>query len=146
MRRFLFALAAQIALHSAAFATPTPDDLRILAYGHETAQVEAAFAAARAKATPENQDYDLQRELMTAFATTDPRIDAFTRLWLNTDPNSPYAHTARAWHLWAMGWSMRGERQIQDIYPEAMQKFADLHGEALDHALIAWEIAPDFVA
>ncbi|MGB8813204.1 MAG: hypothetical protein WCC57_08460, partial [Paracoccaceae bacterium] len=33
-----------------------------------------------------------------------------------------------------------------DIYPEAMQKFADLHGEALDHALIAWEIAPDFVA
>lgn len=60
-----------------------------------------------------------------------PRGDVLTQRWLELDPKSPYALTARASHLRKTAIEMRGEKFAADMPPESMQRMHDLMNESV---------------
>ena len=125
----LFALT----LASPAFAA-TPYEFRQLVYAGDIAGVTAALteAEARDKASPD-EPY-LQRNLFTIFTESHDKVNDFTVKWLASEPDSPYAQTARGWQLYAEGWNMRGHAFARDVFPDAMRALMRDHRQAFDLA------------
>jgi hypothetical protein len=121
-------------------------EARAMIYAHDIDGFRSAITAAHADDLAAKGDQNLQRALFGPFGVTDPRVAAFTADWLAAEPDSPYALTARVWHLRAMGWAMRGNDLPRYIWPAAMEEMGALHGEAMGMAFRARDLAPDMVA
>lgn len=79
------------------------------------------------------------------FTTTNPKVIEFVEDWVTQYPDSPYAHTAQAWVLYAIGWNVRGEKWAKDTYPEALYMHRQMLDAALGHATMAYEIDPSLI-
>jgi hypothetical protein len=122
------------------------DEARAMIYARDIDGFRAAITAAHAADLAEKGDQNRQRALFGPFGVTDPRVAAFTADWLAAEPDSPYALTARAWYLRAMGVAMRGSDLPRFTWPDAMDEMAELHGAAMEMAMRARDAAPDLVA
>jgi hypothetical protein len=121
-------------------------EARAMIYAGDIDGFRTAIIAAHAADLTAKGDQNRQRALFGPFGVTDPRVAAFTADWLAAEPDSPYALTARAWYLRAMGWAVRGNDLPRYIWPAAMDEMAALHGEAMGMAFRARDLAPDMVA
>ena len=129
-----------------ALATPSPDDLRAMAYAGNVDAIEAAYVAIHAEERAGGMTYDDLRQRYLALVVYDPRILGFTQSWLDAFPNSPHAHAVRAWQLYHAAFEIRGERGSRDTYYLAFEGFDQLQAQALDHAMTAYQAATDLVA
>jgi hypothetical protein len=135
-----------IFISQSAQATPTPDVLRALAYAGNVDGVEAAYVAIHAEQRAGGLSYDELRQRYLALIVYDPRVLGFTQDWLDAYPDSPHAHAIRAWQLYMAAFEIRGEKSRRDTYYLALEGFDALQAQALDHAAIAYEAAPDLVS
>ena len=140
MRTLLFLL---IFLAAPVAADPTAD-LRALVYAGDTDGVEAMMEAAYRESLV-SHDYDVPRNLNTAFSVTDPKMRDFIEAWRKAKPESPHAMTALAWMLWRAGFLARGEEISRWTYPQAFALQAELHSQARELAWQAYTLAPDLV-
>jgi len=66
--------------------------------------------------------------------------------WLKRYPDSPFAHTAKAWTNYVMSWQVRGDRFARDTYPAALSLFNELQRTAWDHSETAYRTRPRLIA
>ena len=144
MRKVILLLLAL--LPTPAMATVTPDALRELVMAGDVAAVQAALAEAVAQDAGSGAEPDVQRELFGVFVTTHPDIGAFTEKWLQKDPASALAMTARAWHLYSVGWAIRGDEVAVHFYPAAMAEMREKHAESFALAMAATHAMPELIA
>lgn len=122
------------------------EDIYSLALKNDRAAIVKALSEAVAQDRASGTEPDLQRGLFNAFALTDPRVDSFTKDWLAAEPASAYALTARGWHLYALGWTMRGERPAHRTLPDAIEAMSEHHAAAFELFERASTIDPDLIA
>ena len=134
-----------IILAQPAFATPNPDELRAMAYAGNVDAIEAAYVAIHAEERAGAISYDELRQRYLALVVFAPRILEFTESWLEEYPDSPHAHTIKAWQLHESAFAIRGTGMPRDTYYLALEGFNELQYQALSHAQIAYAIAPDLV-
>jgi hypothetical protein len=144
MRKLLLTIIL-IIIGQPALATPSPDELRAMAYSGNVDGIEAAYVAIHAEQRAGGMSYTELRELYLALIVFDPRVMAFTDNWLEGHPDSPHAHAIRAWQLYNSAFAIRGNRVSRDTYFLALEGFDELRYEALSHAWIAYGLAPDLV-
>lgn len=141
MVRYL-ALAVMVGLLAAPAAADTSvDDLRALVMAGEIAPVEAALKAAEAADLASGGEPDAERDLIVVFRETHPAVDDFTKRWLAAEPDSAWAMTARGWHLYSLGWAIRGHEGLRETYDDSLAVMQLLHDQA--YALLTAAIAAD---
>lgn len=124
----------------------TPEALRALIVSADTAAVQAALAEAVAQDEKSNTEFVEQRDLFGVFVAADPMIDTFTANWLQDDPTSVFAMTARARYLFAIGWALRGEDVALHVYPAALAAMQEKHTEAFALVTAASTTMPELIA
>lgn len=144
MRKLLLSIVL-IVLGQSALATPNADELRAMAYAGDVARVEAGYVAIFAEQRAGGISYDELRERYLALVVYDPRVLDFTQTWLDAYPDSPHAHAVLAWQLIKAASEIRGKDMPRDTYYLALEGFDALETQALDHAFIAYQAAPDLV-
>jgi hypothetical protein len=144
MRKLLLTIIL-IIIGQPALATPSPDELRAMAYSGNVDGIEAAYVAIHAEERAGGISYDELRELYLALVVYDPRVLGFTQDWLDAYPNSLHAHAIRARQLYLASFAIRGEANPRNTYPLALEGFRQLKDEALSHAWTAFQSAPDLV-
>jgi hypothetical protein len=148
MMRFILALLTMLA--TPLWADEVTDQLnaeaRAMIDAHDIDGFRSAITAAHADDLAARGDQNRQRALFGPFGVTDPRVAAFTADWLAAEPDSPYALTARVWYLRAMGWAVRGDDLPRFTWHQAMDEMGKLHGDAMQMALRARDLATDLVA
>ncbi len=130
------------ALCSPALATPAQDALYDKVIAGDNAAVEKILADGVSLDEAPDRDPELQRELFKVFLVTDPRIEAFTADWLQKEPGSAYAMTARGWYLVAMGRANRGGDWISMTYRDGLDRMNDYDTAALNIFTDATKAAP----
>ncbi len=108
--------------------------------------VTVALNAAIAEDRKGDGKSDQQRELFAFFMNSHPAISDFTTGWIEKEPDNPLALSARAWHLYGMGWIMRGNDFANRTSSEAFQKMRQLHQSAFDLFEKAIAAMPDLPA
>ncbi|MDA8747736.1 hypothetical protein N9M66_05950 [Litoreibacter sp.] len=88
---------------------------------------------------------DQQRETYISFSRSDPKMHGFVRNWVKDMPNSLYALTAQVWVNYNIAWFVRGDEAAHQTYPDAMNVFSRLMGDALHLALKANALDNGFV-
>lgn len=71
-----------IFIGQSALATPSPDELRAMAYAGDVDGVEAAYVAIHAEERAGGISYDELRQRYLALIVFDPRVLTFTDNWL----------------------------------------------------------------
>lgn len=146
MVRFL-ALAVMVGLLAAPAAAETGEvDLRALVMAGDIAPVEAALKAAEAADQASGGEPDAERALFELFTDTQPEIAGFTERWLALQPDDALALTARGWHLYALGWNVRGNATVRNVYPDAIAAMMEFHTQALELADKATGADPGLIA
>ena len=128
-----------------AHAAPDMPDVQDLAYAGDVAGVEAAFAQAHAAQLSGAVDLDVLRDMNGILLTSHPDMLAFQQDWLAAYPESPYALTLRASALTDAAFAARGSEFVVYTHPDALDAFRDLSDRALDLALRAVDVDPDYV-
>lgn len=142
-----YLLIAALALFpTKALASITYDALFDLVINGDIPAVEAALKTAVAEDAAATGEPERQRDLFSVFTLTHPGVADFTAKWLEADPQSAYALTARGWHQYGMGWAMRGEGLARDTFPGAFQKMREFHEVAFDLMSAATEADPTLLA
>lgn len=145
MLRYIFSLLLAIccATHVAAQADPATeaakDELWAAISASDYAAVEAIVANAHADYLKTGKNQDQTRELLGLFDANNPMLDHFADAWLETYPNSPFAHTARAMLYNNVAWNIRGEGLARFTYPDALREFSWMQFKAWEHAEQAYE-------
>ncbi|MEZ5714767.1 MAG: hypothetical protein R3D85_06110 [Paracoccaceae bacterium] len=101
---------------------PRRTDLEALIEAGDSDAIEAFLADAQARFVAGEVHADDIRRVFEAFATTDPAMIALTRAWLERDPQSPYAQTARGWAMVTAAQLIRGGKFAAKTYPEALNQ------------------------
>ena len=143
--RKLLAVILLIVIGHSAMATPSPDELRAMAYAGNVDGVEAAYVAIHAAERAGGISYTELRQRYLALIVFDPRVLTFTDNWLQRYPDSPHAHAIRAWQLYNGAFAIRGDAVPRNTYYLALEGFDQLRYLALDHAWQAYQNAPDLV-
>lgn len=102
----------------------------------------------------ENQDLfeaglrtaDDTRCLFRHFTKMRPTTYEFVDAWRAAYPDSPYAHTAKAWVNYVVSWPLRGDGYVHQTYPAAISEFTELQRSAWQHAEIAYLVRPRLIA
>lgn len=134
-----------IAMTSPVFAQTTPDDMRTMAYAGDYLAIEAALAQAHTQSLSGQISFDDLRDLVETITTSHPTILATTDDWVEALPTSPYANALRAFQYRTIGWNLRGGGVARNIPRDALQSFGDFQIAAMEHAVKAYEVAPDYV-
>ena len=129
---------------SPANATISFDDLRALVLKRDFDATDAALIAAHTEYTAAHTP-DAERALYNVFALTDPVVGEFALDWARDQPSNPRALTAKGWSLYAWGWTLRGERTVQNTSAVALEALATRHRVALPLFKQATELQPDLI-
>ena len=129
---------------SPANATISFDDLRALVLKRDFDATDAALIAAHTEYTAAHTP-DAERALYNVFALTDPVVGEFVLDWARDQPGNPRALTAKGWNLYAWGWTLRGERTVQNTSAVALEALATRHRVALPLFKQATELQPDLI-
>lgn len=132
-------------LAGAATAQPSPEDLRALAFAGDIAGLERTFADLHAGLQAGTATIDDLRLANASLIVTHPTVVATAHQWLRQMPQSVYAKTLVANHLFQEAWQYRGERSPRDTYPDALDQFSDLKHLAFDLAFEAAREEPDYI-
>lgn len=90
-------------------------------------------------------DRTAQRDLVWALAATDPKTVAFTKAWVDAEPDNPTALSARAWSLYWTASMIRGERIRRHTWSPLLDEADRMYGEALSLAERATSLDPRFL-
>ncbi|WP_083096647.1 DUF4034 domain-containing protein [Pseudophaeobacter leonis] len=123
----------------------TRDEIRILAYDGDHATLERRLVIESDKSLEGNKDFSSLRDLMYAFEASDPRMVSFIETWVNAQPTSSYAQTARSLSLSRGAWAIRGEKFAKFVHPQALAIHGRMIQEAISHARLAVALDPDFI-
>jgi hypothetical protein len=144
--RLILKLILAITLSGPAVAATTPEALRELVMAGDMAAVEVALEDTVVQDAATRADPDFQREMFKVFWVTHPEIDAFTAKWLQQNPTSPNAMTARAWYLHAVGYANRGQDTMRHTYSGGIAEMQTRHEQAFALFLAATKAAPRLLA
>ncbi len=147
MRHFITAFFTALFFAArAAMATENPeteaakDELWAAITNTDYAAAEAIIANAHAEYLQNGTNQNRTRDLLGLFYANNPMLDRFAEGWLDTYPNSPFAHTAHAWLLHKRSWDIRGPGPAREIYPLANALFRRMQFEGLDDAQAAYSL------
>ena len=129
-----------------AVAETSVNDLRALVMAGDIAPVEAALLAAEAADLASAGEPDAERALVAVFRETHPAVDEFTKRWLEAEPDSAWAMTARGWHLYALGWAIRGHEGMRETYGDSLAIMQPLHDQAYALLTAAMVADPDLIS
>lgn len=127
------------------FAAITSDDLQDLIFQNDLPAVNAALKQAHQQSLTGEISYDELRDLTLVLFRTHPDTVDFLARWLEEEPTSPYANAARVWALYNNAWMVRGSKSSERTPMKAFQVQSEMYEEAMDHTIIAYEAAPDYV-
>ncbi len=123
----------------------TRDDIRRLAYDGDHATLEVRLVNERDESLEGKKDFSILRDLMYAFEASDPRMVSFIETWVNAQPTSSYAQTARSLSLSRGAWAIRGEKFAKFVHPQALAVHGRMIEDAISHARLAVALDPDFI-
>ncbi len=133
------------------FTTPTfaidftPDDLRALIKDRDFANVEKKLDEVQFAVQTGNFAYDDQRKLYEVFETTDPAVENFIEDWGDVDTLTVHLPAAKFSNLYHYLWIARGEKNLRQTYPRAMERMYDYVAQATPLARYMFKKFPDFV-
>ncbi|MCC6204540.1 MAG: hypothetical protein IT533_06080, partial [Hyphomicrobiales bacterium] len=134
---------------NAAFAcddAPPSLALRDAIYSHDIDRVQALADENQTLLESGQRTAEDTRCLFRHFTKLRPETFELVDEWLKSHPDSPYAHTAKAWVDYSVSWQIRGERTARETYPAALSKFDELQQEAREHAELAYRNRPRLIA
>lgn len=123
----------------------TPDDLRTLIKARDFVTVEKKLDEVQFAAQTGNFAYDDQRKLYEVFQTTDPEVEKFIEDWGDIDTLTVHLPAAKFSNLYHYLWIARGEKNLRQTYPRAMERMYDHVAQATPLARYMFEKFPDFV-
>ncbi|GAA6197057.1 hypothetical protein NBRC116598_25010 [Pseudophaeobacter arcticus] len=123
----------------------TRSEIRELAYAGDYASLESKLSAERAQPLVESEDFFKLRRLMSVFEASDPRMVAFVAAWVDAEPGSAFAHSARSFSLSRGAWDIRGEAYAKYVHPQALAVHHNMIRQAIAHARRALELDADFI-
>lgn len=138
-----------LAAANAAFAcddAPPSLELRDAIYARDIDRVEALLDRNQTLFEAGQRTADETRCLFRHFTKLRPETFEVVDDWLKSHPDSPYAHTAKAWVDYGVSWQIRGERAARETYPAALSKFGELQQDAWEHAETAYRSRPRLIA
>ncbi len=118
------------------------DDLFAAIEARDHLAVETAFTSLQQRQRAGELNGDYLRSLFSVFATNNPDIVEFATGWLESEPESAFAHIALAWIHFQTGWNVRGTKLAREIYPAALDEFGLRHEKAWEHAWAAYQTDP----
>ncbi len=121
------------------------DDIRAFSYDGNFEALEAAFAQAHEQSLTGELEFDELRDLVSAIATSHPTFFETINQWLVAYPQSPYANAVRAFQYRTTGWNIRGSGPARQKPRDALALFSEYQNAAAEHAMIAYQAAPDYV-
>lgn len=121
------------------------DDVWAAIDANDVAAAETLFAKAHAITADDPDHFHHTRWLFEIFGINNPDVAQFAEKWLETHPESAFAHTARVWSLYRTGWDIRGDGLARDLYPDAMSTFHNMHRTAWNSAVYAYEREPNLL-
>jgi hypothetical protein len=122
----------------------TRSEIRELAYAGDYASLESKLSAERAPLV-ESEDFFKLRRLMSVFEASDPRMVSFVAAWVDAEPGSAFAHSARSFSLSRGAWDIRGEAYAKYVHPQALAVHHNMIQQAIAHARRALELDADFI-
>lgn len=128
-----------------AFGQTTVDQLREWALAGDFEQIERRLSLAHMQNVRGEISYDALRQMVDGVAVTHPDIVKTVDAWLLALPQSPYANSVRARQLFSASWGWRGDGFARDTNRDAAVAFSQAQYRAMEHAVVAYEQAPDFV-
>ncbi|WP_375699858.1 DUF4034 domain-containing protein [Pseudophaeobacter sp. TrK17] len=123
----------------------TRSEIRELAYAGDYASLERKLSAERAQPLVESEDFFKLRRLMSVFEASDPRMVSFVAAWVDAEPGSAFAHSARSFSLSRGAWDIRGEAYTKYVHPQALAVHHNMIQQAIAHARRALELDADFI-
>lgn len=123
----------------------TRSEIRELAYAGDFASLESKLSAERAQPLVESEDFFKLRRLMSVFEASDPRMVSFVAAWVDAEPGSAFAHSARSFSLSRGAWDIRGEAYAKYVHPQALAVHHNMIQQAIAHARRALELDADFI-
>ena len=123
----------------------TRSEIRVLAYAGDYASLESKLSAERAQTLVESEDFFKLRRLMSVFEASDPRMVSFVERWVDAEPSSAFAHSARSFSLSRGAWDIRGEAYAKYVHPQALAVHHNMIQQAIAHARRALELDADFI-
>jgi len=123
----------------------TRSEIRELAYAGDYASLERKLSAERAQPLVESEDFFKLRRLMSVFEASDPRMVSFVAAWVDAEPGSAFAHSARSFSLSRGAWDIRGEAYAKYVHPQALAVHHNMIQQAIAHARRALELDADFI-
>lgn len=126
-----------LALPLPAQAAPSRDQVFAMILAGDDAALRAALSA---------EDPAAQRAAFSAFVTPHPAVADASAALLRDHPGDAGAMVARAWHLYALGWTIRGSGMNETVNPDALVRMDALHAEAMALADAAVAARPEMVA
>ncbi len=120
-------------------------EMRDAIYANDIHRVEATFVAQQAAFEAGEVTADEMRCLLHHFSKSRPETGGFVEAWRDAYPASPYAMTARAWHVLRASTDMRGEDIVARTYPEALRLFNEWQREGWGLAALAYDANPRFI-
>ena len=123
----------------------TRSEIRELAYAGDYASLESKLSAERAQPLVESEDFFKLRRLMSVFEASDPRMVSFVAAWVDAEPGSAFAHSARSFSLSRGAWDIRGEAYAKYVHPQALAVHHNMIQQAIAHARRALELDADFI-
>ncbi len=127
-------------------AAATNAELFALIEANDVPGMKAVLNEAIAEDSTGQSEPEHQRDVFDFFMNSHPAIASFTADWLAKEPEDGLAITARAWHLYGMGWAFRGNGFADQTTPDSMRKMRSLHREAYSLFHKAVLIAPDLLS